>query len=96
MAGYDLSIREERCEAIVSRVKKLFPEAGGFGQARKWSGLRPAVPNNIPIIGKTKYENLYVNTGQGTLGWTLACGSGIGLANVISGEPQDINFPFLD
>ncbi|MAW33737.1 MAG: amino acid dehydrogenase [Proteobacteria bacterium] len=96
LAGYDLSIRDERCEAIISRVKKLFPEVGGFSKARKWSGLRPAVPSNIPIIGKTKYENLYVNTGQGTLGWTLACGSGIGLANVISEKPQDINFPFLN
>ena len=96
LAGYDLSIRDERCEAIISRVRNLFPEVKGFSKARKWSGLRPAVPSNIPIIGKTKYENLYVNTGQGTLGWTLACGSAIGLANVVSEKPQDINFPFLN
>ncbi len=96
LTGYDLSVRSDRCDAIISRVKQFFPNAGGYSAATRWAGLRPATPSNIPIIGRTKYKNLYLNTGQGTLGWTLACGSAVGLANVIDGKSQDIDFPFIE
>ena len=95
LTGYDLRVRDPRCDAIISRLKQFFPKAGGYSSATRWAGLRPATPNNLPIIGRTKYKNLYVNTGQGTLGWTLACGSAAGLANVINEKSQDIDFPFI-
>ena len=96
LSGYDLNVREERCIAIINRLKRHFPEIGGFENVSRWAGLRPAVPNNLPLIGKTKLSNLFINTGQGTLGWTLACGSAAGLANVIGGQTQEIDYPFLD
>ena len=95
LAGYDLAIREERCQAIVNRVREFFPSINNYDNHRKWTGLRPAVPSNVPLIGRLKFKNLFVNTGQGTLGWTLACGSGAGLANVISAEHPGVDFPFL-
>jgi D-amino-acid dehydrogenase len=60
-----------------------------------WAGLRPATPNNVPLIGRTRYENLYLNTGHGTLGWTLAAGSGRALADLISGRRPQADFKFL-
>jgi D-amino-acid dehydrogenase len=84
--GYDTSINKVRCDAIVKRVQQLFPEAGDASQARFWAGLRPATPNNIPYVGGSKYPNLFLNTGHGTLGWTFACGSGRILADVVSGR----------
>jgi D-amino-acid dehydrogenase len=79
-----------RCEAIVKRIQALFPDAGDASQATYWAGLRPATPSNIPLIGATKYPNLFLNTGHGTLGWTLACGSGRILADIISGRAPEI------
>jgi D-amino-acid dehydrogenase len=88
--GYDTSINKARCEAIVKRVMDLFPEAGDPSQATYWAGLRPATPDNLPSVGRTKYSNLFLNTGHGTLGWTLACGSGKSLADLISGRRPDV------
>src|SRR5256885_10508150 len=59
-----------RCEAIVRRVQQLFPGAGDTGRAQFWSGLRPATPSNVPLIGRSPIANLFLNTGHGTLGWT--------------------------
>jgi D-amino-acid dehydrogenase len=84
--GYDTSINRVRCDSIVNRVMQLFPEAGDASHATFWAGLRPATPSNIPYIGSTKYPNLFLNTGHGTLGWTFACGSGRILADVVSGR----------
>ena len=74
--GYDTGINEVRCQAIVKRVQALFPDAGDASKAQFWAGLRPATPTNLPCIGRTRYSNLFLNTGHGTLGWTHACGSG--------------------
>ena len=76
LAGYDTSVNEVRCNAILHRVRQLFPQLGAVHVVETWAGLRPATPNNIPVIGRTPLRNLYLNTGHGTLGWTLACGSG--------------------
>jgi len=84
--GYDASINQVRCEAIVKRVMQLFPEAGDASRATYWAGLRPATPGNIPYIGRSRYPNLFLNTGHGTLGWTFACGSGRILADLVSGR----------
>ncbi len=89
--GYDTSINQVRCEAIVKRVMELFPEAGDPSTANYWAGLRPATPSNLPCVGRTKYSNLFLNTGHGTLGWTLACGSGRILADIVSGRKSEID-----
>ena len=92
--GYDRHLNQVRCEAIVRRVEQLFPGAGDTTQAQFWSGLRPATPSNVPLIGKTKVGNLFLNTGHGTLGWTHACGSGKALADIVSGRVPEVDFAF--
>ncbi len=92
--GYDRDLNRVRCEAIVRRVEQLFPGAGDASQASFWTGLRPATPSNVPIIGKSKFGNLYFNTGHGTLGWTHACGSGKSIARIVSGLPPEVDFAF--
>jgi D-amino-acid dehydrogenase len=76
-------------------VQTHFPEAGDYAGASRWAGLRPTTPSNVPYIGPTRLDHLYVNTGHGTLGWTLACGSARGLADLLSGRPPGVQFPFL-
>jgi len=90
--GYDTSINKVRCEAIVKRVMALFPEAGDPSRATYWAGLRPATPDNLPCIGRTKFPNLFLNTGHGTLGWTHACGSARLLADIVSGRKPEVDF----
>ena len=92
--GYNTEINQVRCDAIVKRVMALFPEAGDSSKATFWAGLRPATPSNIPYIGGTKYPNLYLNTGHGTLGWTHACGSGRILADIVSGRRPEVEITF--
>jgi len=92
--GYDRDLNRVRCEAIVKRVEEIFPGAGDTGEAQFWTGLRPATPSNVPIIGRSKIPNLYFNTGHGTLGWTHSCGSGKSIARIISGLPPEVDFAF--
>lgn len=92
--GYDRDLNRVRCEAIVRRVEQLFPGAGHLEQATFWSGLRPATPSNVPLIGKSKVPNLFLNTGHGTLGWTHACGSGKSVARIVSGLKPEVQFAF--
>jgi D-amino-acid dehydrogenase len=92
--GYDRDLNRVRCEAIVRRVEELFPGAGDTSQAQFWTGLRPATPSNVPIIGRSKIANLYLNTGHGTLGWTHACGSGKSIARIVSGLAPEVDFAF--
>ena len=92
--GYDRDLNRVRCEAIVKRVEELFPGAGDSESAQFWTGLRPATPSNVPIIGRSKLPNLYFNTGHGTLGWTHACGSGKSIARIVSGEKPEVDFAF--
>jgi len=93
--GYDRDLNRVRCEAIVRRTEELFPGAGDSTRAQFWTGLRPATPSNVPIIGRSKLPNLYLNTGHGTLGWTHACGSGKSIARIINGMKPEVEFPFL-
>ncbi|MDB5848060.1 MAG: amino acid dehydrogenase [Rhodoferax sp.] len=92
--GYDRDLNAVRCEAIVRRVEQLFPGAGDTSQAQFWTGLRPATPSNVPLIGRTKLPNLFLNTGHGTLGWTHACGSGKSVARIVSGLAPEVDFAF--
>ncbi|MDR0225925.1 MAG: D-amino acid dehydrogenase [Burkholderiaceae bacterium] len=93
--GYDRRLDPVRCEAIVRRVQQLFPGAGDTEAAQYWSGLRPATPSNVPLIGRSRIANLFLNTGHGTLGWTHACGSGKALADLVSGRQPAVDFDFL-
>ena len=95
LAGYDTAINEVRCRAIVRRTFELFPQAGRPEEAQFWAGLRPATPGGVPCIGRTRYANLYLNTGHGTLGWTMACGSGAAIADIVSGKKPEPDFRFL-
>ncbi|MDB5806848.1 MAG: amino acid dehydrogenase [Betaproteobacteria bacterium] len=92
--GYNLELNEVRCQAILRRAVELFPGAGDASRAEFWTGLRPATPSNLPYVGKTRYPNLYIDTGHGTLGWTLACGSGRAIADIISGRKPEVDFRF--
>ncbi len=92
--GYDRDLNRVRCEAIVRRTEELFPGAGDAAQAQFWTGLRPATPSNVPIIGRSKISNLFLNTGHGTLGWTHSCGSGKSIARIISGLKPEVDFAF--
>ncbi len=92
--GYETALNDVRCRAIIRRTEELFPGAGDVSQARYWAGLRPATPSNVPYIGKTKFANLYLDTGHGTLGWTHACGSGQAIADIISGRRPEVDFAF--
>jgi D-amino-acid dehydrogenase len=93
LTGYDTTVNAVRCGAILSRIRQLFPALSGIASAANWTGLRPATPNNVPVIGRTRFRNLYLNTGHGTLGWTLACGSASLLADVVSGRKPQVAFP---
>ena len=93
--GYDRDLNRVRCEAIVRRVEALFPGAGDSSQAQFWTGLRPATPSNVPIIGRSRLPNLYLNTGHGTLGWTHACGSGKSIARIVGGHAPEVDFAFV-
>lgn len=82
VGGYDLSIPADRIARIVASVESVFPGACDLSAPSPWAGLRPATPNSIPLIGRRKFRNLFVNAGHGALGLTLAAGS----AMVISRE----------
>ena len=92
--GYTRELNEVRCEAITRRTRELFPNACDYDHPVYWTGLRPMTPSNVPYIGKTKFSNLFLNTGHGTLGWTMGCGSGRAIAEIVSGRRPDLDFAF--
>ncbi len=91
ISGYDLRLHDSRRATLEHSVGDLFPKGGDLSRASFWCGLRPMTPDGPPIIGATKYANLYLNTGHGTLGWTMSCGSGRVLADIVSGRKPDID-----
>ncbi|MDX1483600.1 MAG: D-amino acid dehydrogenase [Alphaproteobacteria bacterium] len=91
LAGYDAAIDPARATALLEIVRSQFPGAGAFERAEFWAGLRPMTPDGCPVIGSTPYQNLYLNTGHGTLGWTMCCGSGRLLADLIAGRTPAVN-----
>lgn len=94
LGGYDVAINPARCAAILRRAHELFPQLRHDGETEYWAGLRPATPGNVPVIGRGRLPNLYYNTGHGTLGWTLACGSGRAIAAIVDGGNPLPGFPF--
>ena len=91
IAGYDLSLRKTRRGALEHSVTDLFGTGGRVEDATFWCGLRPMTPDGPPIVGRTAIEGLFLNTGHGTLGWTMACGSGRILADIVSGRAPQID-----
>jgi D-amino-acid dehydrogenase len=94
LSGYGTALDAVRCEALLRRTFDLFPDAGERASAEFWAGLRPATPSNVPLVGRTRYRNLFLDTGHGTLGWTMACGSGSALADVVAGRAPQVDFAF--
>ena len=92
LAGFDLSLNPRRRETLEMVLNGLFPNAGDVSQALFWTGLRPMTPDGTPIIGKASavYSNVWLNTGHGTLGWTMACGSGQVLADLLANQQPAI------
>ena len=104
VGGYNLSLTtplaRARCKILADRIEQVLPgvcdtrleEEGG--NPRFWTGLRPAMPTNIPYIGKTRVARLWVNAGHGTLGWTHGAGSDKAMAELISGALPEMAFGF--
>lgn len=92
--GYTRELNMVRCEAITRRTRELFPGACDYDNPVYWSGLRPLTPSNVPYIGRSAVANLFLNTGHGTLGWTMGCGSGRAIADIISGRRPELDFVF--
>jgi D-amino-acid dehydrogenase len=95
LKGYNLALREARRDTLDHVVADLFPGGGDVARATFWTGLRPMTPDGPPVIGPTRYSNLYLNTGHGTLGWTMAAGSGRVLADLISGRRPEVDLDGL-
>lgn len=93
--GYNTELNSVRCAALMQRANRLFPDLQPLAEPQFWCGLRPATPSNVPFIGRSSLSNLYLNTGHGTLGWTMACGSGAALADIVSGRTPEPEFSFL-
>jgi D-amino-acid dehydrogenase len=91
ISGYDLGLHPARRATLEHSVGDLFPDGGDLSEASFWCGLRPMTPDGPPIIGKTAIDKLFLNTGHGTLGWTMSCGSGRVLADLISGKTPEID-----
>jgi D-amino-acid dehydrogenase len=87
LAGWDATVNPERCKVVLEKAKALFDKGCDWSQAEFWSGLRPTTPSNLPYIKALPgTSNVYLNTGHGTLGWTLSCGSAKRITSIIHNE----------
>ena len=107
--GYNMDLNSTRCAAITRRVQQLFPKGIIANSVQYWTGLRPMTPSNVPLIGRAhhgqvrhgsvntnaSFDNLWLNTGHGTLGWTHACGSAKAISLLIQGETPQVDFDFI-
>jgi D-amino-acid dehydrogenase len=94
LSGWSTDLNAVRCEALVKRARSMFPDACDWERPEYWAGLRPSTPSNVPLVGATRLPNLWLNTGHGTLGWTMACGSAAALAELMSGRRPGVEFAF--
>jgi len=95
LTGWSRALNPTRCGAMTAMAQTLFPEGLDVDTVQFWSGLRPATPSNVPLIGRTRIGGLYLNTGHGSLGWTMGVGSGKSLADLVCGRRPEPEFPFL-
>lgn len=93
--GFDTTLNPIRCAALTKRAKHHFPDLCDWEAVKYWTGLRPATPSNLPIIGQSSVKNLYLNTGHGTLGWTEGAGSARALSDIIAGVKPEVDYEFL-
>jgi D-amino-acid dehydrogenase len=93
--GYNKKLGKHATDSVRHVVSDLFPMGGDLSKAEGWTGLRPMTPDGTPVIGPTRYPNLFLNTGHGTLGWTMACGSGRAVADLVTGVEPEISFDGL-
>lgn len=94
--GFDLTLKDKYLATMHEIFNHVFPGSGDLKEAFFWTGLRPATPDGTPIIGKTRYPNLWINSGHGTLGWTMSCGSASYLADLMAGHEPAISTEGLD
>ncbi len=90
IASFNLDLEAKRRANVEFVVNDLFPGAADLSKAEFWTGLRPMTPDSTPVLGGTQFSNLFLNTGHGTLGWTMSCGSASLLADLISGRQPAI------
>lgn len=90
-AGYDRSHRPQDFSTLLAVARELFPESADFERAEYWAGLRPMTPTSVPILGRTRYQNLFLDCGHGHVGWTMACGSGRFVADIVAGRKPEID-----
>ncbi len=93
--GYDTKIHDARARLVLSGALELFPNAGDISQATYWTGLRPQTPDSVPVLGATPLKGLYLNTGHGTLGWTMSAGSARVVADIINDRTPEIDMSGL-
>jgi D-amino-acid dehydrogenase len=91
LVGYDHTITQSRIDTVLKAVMQVFPNGGDALRAERWTGLRPMTPDCAPLIGPTRLTNLFLDTGHGSLGWTLACGSGRAIADIVSGRTPEFD-----
>lgn len=91
LAGYNLKLRQGPCDTLAHVIKDLFPRGADTTRVQFWTGLRAMTPDGPPILGPTRYANLFLNTGHGTLGWTMACGAGRLVAELVSARPPSVD-----
>ena len=96
LSGWNTNLDPVRVEPLKRNALSLFPDAAPYNELHAWTGLRPTTPDSVPILGPTKYDNLLLNTGHGTLGWTMACGSARVIADQIAGRSPEIDVSGLD
>ncbi len=93
--GYDTNLNATRGRMLVDGLGDLYPDYPREGRIEHWSGLRPLTPDGRPIIGRSRWRNLFLNTGHGPLGWTLAAGSGLAMAELVTGKNPSVDLaPF--
>jgi len=90
-AGYDRSHRPRDFTQLLATAKELFPRGGDYVGAEYWAGLRPMTPSSVPILGRARYDNFYLNVGHGHVGWTMCCGSGKFVADLVAGRKPEID-----
>lgn len=95
ISGFSTKLYDARRATLDHSLTDLFPRGGDLSKATFWSGLRPMTPDGPPVIGPTQYANLHLNTGHGTLGWTMSCGSGRVLADMLSGKKPEVDVSAL-
>jgi D-amino-acid dehydrogenase len=95
ISGFDRSIDIRKASGVLAAAKDLFPGAGEFSRVSYWAGLRPMTPDGPPYLGQTHLRNLILNLGQGSNGWTQACGCAKVIADMISGRKPDVDLDGL-